>query len=829
MVSKEPNHLPSANSCSNSNSDKTVTVRSVLLNRDSPDIETRLKRRRNRTQQVRFKDLDDGGCSQEGGRRRSGAEQGSPHPNRKSPLPAADGRRGSAGEREAAKEMTANGGSVVGAVRGDMEGTIGAVAAILARAPPHPLTPAPMRRAWAPPRPCSLTLPNPRRPCMSTAIQTSPSLQKPLPLSVARTRSHSLGDFGGVEGHEEGEEGETQDGICPQNHVLTPANAQDCSNNPCSCQSNFSPRRPLQDGFQCLGPRADVTVSPPLVANSRHGTPAPNHGLRQQGVEPPPCPPTSPVMNSNGPPCATPPQSRKKRLGRAVSDPGKTVLPPTSAPPSALAPKSLPRCTSPPKSMPSCVLTPQTVPPGASAPKSVQPCTYPPETVSHRVSAPQSVPSSTMPPQNVPPCVSPLQTVPSCALAPKSVQPCTLPPQTVSHRISTPQTVPSSSIPPQAIPPCVSPPQTGLPCTLPPQTVPACVSPPQTGLPCTLPPQTVPACVSPPQTGLPCTFPPQIVPPKTVPLSASPPQTVLPCSSPPQNALPSLHPQTVPPCTSPPQAPRTTQDTWRVGERERRDRRESPLPPPPPPPPPYTPRREGCCTSGPTPRTEPPTRGGGGERETARKGSTPSNDASHTHPRRAGTPSFTQRQDLSSPPAQPGPQPHNFVQPPPGAQHTIFCTEPQANTPNNPHEEPLGQRPPPGSWDLHLGRTTDATLTPGQAETLKQVQELLGGLVSGARGKLELAKAREKLLGPQGPLHDIGTLQSQLQSLEGVLETSQNTIKVLLDVIQDLEKKEAERDGGRVARLSVFRLSSLCPRQLGMSMCLFVQGQAVPV
>lgn len=40
-----------------------------------------------------------------------------------------------------------------------------------------------------------------------------------------------------------------------------------------------------------------------------------------------------------------------------------------------------------------------------------------------------------------------------------------------------------------------------------------------------------------------------------------------------------------------------------------------------------------------------------------------------------------------------------------------------------------------------------------------------------------------------------GDLQSQLQSLEGVLETSQQTIRVLLDVIQDLEKKEAQRDG----------------------------------
>ena len=68
-------------------------------------------------------------------------------------------------------------------------------------------------------------------------------------------------------------------------------------------------------------------------------------------------------------------------------------------------------------------------------------------------------------------------------------------------------------------------------------------------------------------------------------------------------------------------------------------------------------------------------------------------------------------------------------------------------------------------------------------------------MVSGARCKLDPARVTEKLLGPNGPLHDIRSLQTQLHSLEGVLETSQNTIKVLLDVIQDLEKKEAERDG----------------------------------
>ena len=67
--------------------------------------------------------------------------------------------------------------------------------------------------------------------------------------------------------------------------------------------------------------------------------------------------------------------------------------------------------------------------------------------------------------------------------------------------------------------------------------------------------------------------------------------------------------------------------------------------------------------------------------------------------------------------------------------------------------------------------------------------------MAGARCKLDPARVTEKLLGPNGPLHGIRGLQTQLQSLEGVLETSQNTIKVLLDVIQDLEKKEAERDG----------------------------------
>ncbi|KAF3848645.1 hypothetical protein F7725_015142 [Dissostichus mawsoni] len=105
-----------------------------------------------------------------------------------------------------------------------------------------------------------------------------------------------------------------------------------------------------------------------------------------------------------------------------------------------------------------------------------------------------------------------------------------------------------------------------------------------------------------------------------------------------------------------------------------------------------------------------------------------------------------------------------------GVLHKMLCSGPNAR-PGTPNRA-LPQ-------NCSGGRAGPLTST--QAETLRQVQEILGGLVSGARCKLDPAKVAEKLLDP-------------VQSLEGVLETSQNTIKVL-DVIQDLEKKEAERDG----------------------------------
>lgn len=121
-----------------------MTVRSVLLNRDSPDIESRLKRRRNRTQQVRFKDLVESGAGPAASPPSGPAATPGPNTPCASPPP---------------------------------------------RDTPEPAAPCASRRSWPQAQPGSLTLPMPRKACMSTAIQTSPSLQKPFPASQPRSKS----------------------------------------------------------------------------------------------------------------------------------------------------------------------------------------------------------------------------------------------------------------------------------------------------------------------------------------------------------------------------------------------------------------------------------------------------------------------------------------------------------------------------------------------------------------------------------------------------------------------------------------------------------------
>lgn len=121
-----------------------MTVRSVLLNRDSPDIESRLKRRRNRTQQVRFKDLVEGSTGRAASPTTGTTATHGPNTPRASPPP---------------------------------------------RDAPEPAALCASRRSWPQAQPGSLTLPMPRKACMSTAIQTSPSLQKPFQASQPRSKS----------------------------------------------------------------------------------------------------------------------------------------------------------------------------------------------------------------------------------------------------------------------------------------------------------------------------------------------------------------------------------------------------------------------------------------------------------------------------------------------------------------------------------------------------------------------------------------------------------------------------------------------------------------
>ncbi|XP_069779603.1 INSYN2B protein-like isoform X2 [Narcine bancroftii] len=149
MVSRETNH--SLASDAHFSSDRAMTVRSVLLRRDAASAAEGKRtqhRRRHKTQQVRFKDLADG--------------------------PEEDGGKGTPDAAAQGSEVTSQQASLAGC-----QGLV---------------------TNWYPARPCSLTLPTPRRACMSTAIQTSPSLQKQFP--AFRIRSKSIGDLSEVDRQE---------------------------------------------------------------------------------------------------------------------------------------------------------------------------------------------------------------------------------------------------------------------------------------------------------------------------------------------------------------------------------------------------------------------------------------------------------------------------------------------------------------------------------------------------------------------------------------------------------------------------------------------------
>ncbi len=983
MVSKEPNHLPTVHSHSNGNPDKTpttVTVRSVLLNRNSPDIESRLKRRRNRTQQVRFKDLEDDDKSKD---KNEMARSKSPTevPNWQ-------------------KELT-NGPSLVGAVRGDMEKTIGAVTAFLKRAPPHPLTPGPTRRCWVPTYPCSFTLPLPTQPCRSTAIQTSPSLQKPPSLSAMQTRSHSLGGAW--------DDGDSSDELTAQAYVppcrsqkssvqhCTPAEQSRCQKTEdnqtasagtsiqlqaCSAAPQKQSRRrgkkkslnraasdPGKPEPPCTSPtktvhrsqqlsnqlkklpskvvahRTSSDIVPPQRSNTVHNTPCGVSSTQTEAsidskihtvpdnttseVDPASCPsPTAPPPSTTCPKETSqccPPQAAAENISLTPTVPepfctttakvistvttssthGQSCMSPIDSTGLCCTPgiQNMSNCKTPPVPESQCIPHSHTDPttPAQSIPcfqmlEETIPCSnaacFKAASCSQGAPAVASTFNSTQPCQKTPTqpmaCgntsnlpvysvisptqpVTPIQSVSRC-MSPKQNEPLgrtpTLSVQTPISATHTPVPVqPSSSckIAVQSIPYCVkdkpatfdSPTQPMAPHKIPTKTLPhnlmsfslkpSCATTPypashfkgpvavaahaipaaQTATHCILDQQNVATHVTPSMPVLTCSpstqpvpgkisvqvlphcnasmqnavswsNPSQIVqhfkmPTQTVSHSKSFPQNMSPvlcpreammyASKPQETVLPSVNfrhslpPYACPPQTallysnsgaspSPPQAFCCTQD--------RRDRREFMLPPPPPPPPPYTPRKEGSSTPGqphkpPVPKAE----SNNAEKDRVKTGVVKPNAEART-PHQAGE---------TPPPIPPKTKARATVRPTClSGRRAILGPESQASAN---HLVPA------------VGTNPQASLGPavGQADTLRQVQELLGGLMSGTKCKLDLAKAKEKLFGPNGPLYDIGALQSQLHSLEGVLETSQNTIKVLLDVIQDLEKKEAERDG----------------------------------
>uniref|UniRef100_UPI0037E94D84 mucin-2 isoform X2 n=1 Tax=Semicossyphus pulcher TaxID=241346 RepID=UPI0037E94D84 len=993
MVSKEPNQLLTGQTNGKSTlADKlpgTMTVRSVLLNRDSPDIESRLKRRRNRTHQVRFKDLEDGssssgnsGTGENNSHQRPATDCDSPHPSRKhssrAPTPWAD--------RDGPRTNSLPGQtSVVGAVRGDMASTIEVVAAFLARAPPHPLTPGPTRRCWAPPQSNSLTLPMTRRPSTSTstAIQTSPCLKKPQSISSTHRRSHSLGDSVGVDGDDEHD---SQDEYLTHNHVLPGSN--DLNGPSAPGEGTVVERR----SKSC---RTDMKSAVSLVKNSRHSCPP----SVLHNVEPCHCTTVScrdvSKRQGNSTPSAV---RRRKRLNRTTSDPGKevhycTTITQTESPSPSPKPTNTRLCTtqvqteSPSHTLNSkyCTVQSQTESKRQSSLLSDKQCTtqilitdsrptLPPNTEQCTTQIQTDSPCHLPPDQK--PCTTQTQTCSPCASPPLTVSPCSMQVQSVRPVSPTAiQDPPTSQI--TTVPYCTSPPTTNAPTTSPEHCAkplcsspsePACTTPPPPiamAIPCStsaptvvqhpipyytvVSPPTTPStavvCSSPsstatPQTTQNCTSPsPNIesLPPPTcvtptpsitsnvtpcdptnIPITApnvahqppinapnaTPPTNPTPCTFVTQTAMSctsisyysTTHPvgpnasqpnstaptyatliQTVShcnipckalqntsaantgitpysspvpklkSCTSPPPLVKTYVSTLPLAQQcatptkavplysstfraappytppsqasfNAQDKRGIRLPPPPPPPPPYTPRKKGNDTPGPAIRT-PMLRADSKaskkdkDREMEKKDDIKCKDSPKLCERasslkhRAQTPPVAvmkgekQSSSSSSSPAKACFKPSclSSAQAQLGALHKMLCSgaNVRPNTPNSQHPLPPNQQGCSGARRCSASgeRPTAGPLTPTQADTLRQVQEILGGLVAGARCKLDPARVTEKLLSPNGPLHDIRSLQNQLHSLEGVLETSQNTIKVLLDVIQDLEKKEAERDG----------------------------------
>ncbi|XP_034071987.1 mucin-2 isoform X2 [Gymnodraco acuticeps] len=505
MVSKEPNHVLTGqtNGKSTTLADKlpgTMTVRSVLLNRDSPDIESRLKRRRNRTHQVRFKDLEDGSSSS--GNSGNGEHNSHPKPDCASPHPLRKHRSPKLWMDRDGPRTLPEQTSVVGVVRGDMASTIEVVAAFLARAPPHPLTPGPTRRCWAPPQPNFLTLPMTRRTNASTstaiAIQTSPCLKK-----SSHTRSQSLGDSRGMDGDDEHD---SQDEYLAHNHVSVSEDHNGPAGDHTAVERRSKPSR------------TDFKSAVSVVKNSRHSCPpsvlhnvdafhcsmvASRDGSKRQG---------------SSTPAAI---RRRKRFNRTTSDPGK----------------ELHHCTTPtqtesPRKCPSnnklCTTQVQTESP--SSPQDSKFCTAQSQTESQAKTLPVIEKQCTIKTAHSEPCTTQIQTD-----SLPNHEPCTVQTQTCSPCASPPPTVSLSSMQNQLESPVSPNPTTQI------TIVPYCTSPSPVKTPehCAKPPcSTAPPPIA---LSIPCsTSSPTVlqhpIPYYTVVSPPSTPNVAVVCSSPPSNA-----------------------------------------------------------------------------------------------------------------------------------------------------------------------------------------------------------------------------------------------------------------------------------------------------
>ncbi|KAM8872453.1 uncharacterized protein ACB058_004419 isoform 1-T2 [Synchiropus picturatus] len=975
MVSKEPNHLltgqPNGKSTLADKMPGTITVRSVLLNRDSPDIESRLKRRRNRTHKVHFKDLEDGssssgnsGTGDNNSHQRPATDCDSPHPVRKhssrsiKPWSDRDGLHA-----DSLPGQT----SVVGAVRGDMASTIEVVAAFLARAPPHPLTPGPTRRCWVPPQTNSLTLPMTRKPSTSTAIQTSPCLRKPHSLSSNHTRSQSFGDSVGMDGDDEHD---SQDEFLLHNHALLPWSKH--QNGPPAIVD-----RPVVER-RSKASRTDNKSAVAVIKNSRHSCPPSVSQITESCQCSSSCQ-EGPKRSGSVTPSIV---RRRKRLNRTTSDPGKeihycTTPTQTERPCSSPPPSNTKHCTTqvqtesvcPPVTTKYCTTQCQTETPQQSpvlsntkskpstqegSDSSLPPGPEQSITTLQTESASHSTPNPSDAESDIPRDLSSLpvssesnvdladrtssQTVPSeTPVTERNTVPYCTTPSPTNQPMQTPENETKLSCPqPQAV--CINPIPGKEPpisvCTsasslnhhptvsyftvvspCPNSAVVACPSPSSNAAPCpTLtetssaktilstspavcsttaliappnetppdPPPNIPdksqqkeimattkqiPCTFVTQTALSCTSisyyttthatVPQGFPNNTTkPSYATVIQTVSHCNVPCRSlqntsaASSGITPYSSPvprlkSCTSPPPLVKTGTSTLPNAQRcitptkavplysstfraappytppsqvpySAQDKRGMRLPPPPPPPPPYTPRKKEGDPPGPTVQTpklraesNPVKKEKDNEKENGENQKCTDSpkrcERANSLVHRAQTPPVSvmkvEKQPSSSSPLKACFKSSclSSAQAQLGMLHKMLCSgaSTRPSTPNSQHALPSNQQGCSGTKGCAASadKPTAGPLTAAQADTLRQVQEILGGLMSGARCKLDPAKVAEKLLSPNGPLRDIRSLQTQLQSLEGVLETSQNTIKVLLDVIQDLEKKEAERDG----------------------------------